>query len=95
MEISFKYILIKLQLFLPVILTFLFISGGSEKKVEINNKEINIENRIRILVGVVISIHYIHKTLKYEGLFQEVSRLSEENEKIKAEIESLKNLNNQ
>lgn len=73
----------------------MFIGGGIDLDLSGEKEKNKIESRVRIFIGVVVGIHYMYKTLRYDGLEKEMKYLSAEVEILKKEIKSIKDTSSQ
>jgi hypothetical protein len=84
MEISLKYILVQLECLIHPIFVFIYLTQFTVT--EAVKDKIVIEDRVRILTGVCISIYYIYKLIllmrtgpEMKDLDNRVSKLEKEN----------------
>ena len=84
MEISLRYIIVKLEAILTFSLAMFYFIGDTTENVQ----KIEIKDRVSILTGVCIAVFYVFKLFKEIGKHDEISEIKkrldklEENDKV-------------
>ena len=85
MEISLRYIYIKLESMLPFLFALIYLGGDTPI---IQSEEINIKDRVSILTGTCIAIFYVYKLAKEIGKKDEIAEMKKDIEEIKKKLNS-------
>lgn len=88
MEISIRYIFVKLQAIFPITFTLLYFIGDTDSKL---NENIVIKDRVSILTGTCIAIFYIYKFIKEIAKTDELEVIKEDIKKLSYRVEELEN----
>ena len=78
MEISLRYIFIKLETALPFIFAMFYFVGDSAESIQ----KIEIKDQVSILTGICISIFYLTKSYKLYFAKDKISELEERIKKL-------------
>lgn len=83
MEISLRYIYLKLESMLPFLFALIYLGGDVPAIID---KEINIKDRVSLLTGTCIAIFYIYKLVKEIGKKDEIAEMKKDIEEIKKKL---------
>ena len=87
MEVTLKYLVIRLDSVMSILFMIYYFGGGVVEEVE----KINISERVSILSGVCFSIYHLIKTYKIYFVKDAIADVKDEIIKINERIDSLEN----